>query len=145
MYTLISFGGGAFRKGHTRRLIIRNTDLRFQAVTMETVGGRLQSLSCTDVRLAGHGGEGKHYPYSQAPVRKHRALSLGFFFYTSNSVVMKQRANNKYPQPLNVAALCLLPNIPCSASQRKAIKKGKRKKREKRQDSLAAKKISFKD
>lgn len=119
---------------------------------METVGGRLQSISSTDVRLAGHGGEGKHhYPYSQAPVRKlratHRVLSLGFFFYTSNSVVWKQRAKNKYPQPLNVAAWCPLPNIPCSAmkSQRKAIKKRRREKREKRQGSLAAKKISFKD
>lgn len=80
---------------------------------METVGGRLQSLSCTDVRLAGHGGEGKHhYPYSQAPVRKHRAthraLSLGFF-YTSDSVVMKQKKQKiKNTQPLNVAALCTL-------------------------------------
>lgn len=121
---------------------------------METVGGRLQSLSCTDVRLAGHGGEGKHhYPYSQAPVRKHRAthraLSRGLFFYTSDGVVMKQKKQQKKILSRLMWQHCAryMPNIPCSAIklQRKAIKKGKRKRRQRRHGSLAAKKISFKD
>lgn len=62
---------------------------------------------------------------------------------------MKQKKQKvKNTQPINVAALCTLDaKYPCSAikRQRKAIKKGKRKRRERRHGSLAAKKISFKD
>lgn len=60
---------------------------------------------------------------------------------------MKQKKQKILSRLMWQHCACYMPNIPCSEikRQRKAIKKGKRKRRERRHGSLAAKKISFKD